>query len=180
MLRLLIILLLTPLFTIAQQYSEVIEIPNKTSDQLYRISKEWFAITFKSANDVIQLDDPIEKKIIGKGIKQVNWTENLNVHFTLIVQFKDNKYKYDIQATEIKIYGGAIYSYDELKGVGTENGLMAEYHEIGIKSIRVNNKSFQERLALNKLAVVKVECTLHGIVNELTSYLKKEDALNNW
>ena len=53
--KLIAVLLFLPLCSFAQQYSEVIEISNKTSDQLYSTAKEWFALTFKSSNDVCLL-----------------------------------------------------------------------------------------------------------------------------
>lgn len=182
---LILILFFFPLFSVAQQYSEVIEIPNNTANQLYSSAKEWFAITFKSANNVIQLDDPIEKKIVGKGIKEPEWvvkniSENLKVYFTLIVQFKDGRYKYDIQSTEIKIYAGASYTYDELKKTGTEDGLKAVYEKMGIKSGRVNKLVFKERLESNKSAVLEVENSLREIVDDLTLALKKGGQTNNW
>ena len=38
-------------------YSEIVSIENNTKDILYGKSKLWFADTFKSSKDVIQLDD---------------------------------------------------------------------------------------------------------------------------
>ena len=91
--KLLLFILLLPVFSFAQQYSEVVEVPGKTADQLYSSAREWFAITFKSAKDVIQMEDPTNKKIIGKGLKKINYIVRgipvvMDMFFTLNVQFK--------------------------------------------------------------------------------------------
>lgn len=77
----------------SQQYSKVIEVPNKTSKELYSSAREWFAKTFVSANDVLQMDDLETGKLIGKGIfLLIDWT----VNFNLEVIVKDGRYKYDL------------------------------------------------------------------------------------
>lgn len=183
--RLFIILIFVPLISFSQEYSEVVEVPNKTSEKLYTSAKEWFALTFKSSNDVIQLDDPAEKKIIGKGVKQVEYLVRkiplfMNVYFTLSVQFKDNRYKYDIQSNEIKSGVGKDYTYKELKLMATEEGLTEYYKRMGVKPWIVGKKNFQENLENNKSVVILIESNLHGIVDNLTSALKKEDKKDNW
>src|SRR5665647_853674 len=176
--KLIAIMLFLPLFSFSQQYSDVVEISNKTSDQLYSTAKEWFALTFKSSNDVIQLDNPAEKKIIGKRVQQVEYIVSkipvfMNVYFTLTVQFKDNRYKYDILSTEIKSSGGKDYTYDELKLISTEKGLAEYYKLMGVKPWMIGKKGFQENLQNNQLLIVLVEKKLHDIVDNLTVYLKK-------
>lgn len=101
--RLLIsILLMFPGLLIAQKYSEVVDVPGKNSDQLYSSAREWFADSFNSANDVLQMDDPVAGKLIGKGtfeltIGYIIWRPN----FTIKIFVKDGKYKYEI--SDIKI-----------------------------------------------------------------------------
>ena len=183
--RLLIVLLLTPLFTIAQQCSEVVEIPNKTADQLYSAAKEWFAIAFNSANDVIQLADPVGKKIIGKGIKKVDFrvkgaSSYFNVNFTLIVQFKDGRYKYDIQSSEINSIAGETFTFELLKELGTEDGLKEYYKKKAVPAWMVSKKQFLANVESNKYVVAEIERQLHATIDDLTIALKKEDATNNW
>lgn len=64
-----------------------------TKNELYSKTKEWFAKSFKSANDVIQMDDKEAGIIIGKG----NFSDRKScgiINFTLKVQVKDGRYKY--------------------------------------------------------------------------------------
>jgi len=106
--KLLLILLFAPLISMAQQYTEVVDVPGKTANQLYVSAKEWIALTFKSANNVIQMDDPTNGKIIGKGSTTVSEAYVMpglvripcklifDVDFTVSIAQKDNKYKVEI------------------------------------------------------------------------------------
>jgi hypothetical protein len=58
-------------------------------ETLYSNALSFFAINFKSANNVIQMSDPISGKVIGKGI-----VDNRDV--TISIFCKDGRYKYDI------------------------------------------------------------------------------------
>jgi len=107
-------MLFLPLFTFSQEYSEVIEVPGKTADQLYSSAREWFAITFKSATDVLKMDDPVSGKLIGKGsshitesyvmsgLIKVPITLDWQPSFTIGIAIKDGKYKCDITEITIK------------------------------------------------------------------------------
>ncbi|MDR8407097.1 DUF4468 domain-containing protein, partial [Acinetobacter baumannii] len=51
---------MTPMTSTQQampEISQVIEVPNKTKDQIFEDSKIWIAQSFKSANNVIQYSD---------------------------------------------------------------------------------------------------------------------------
>lgn len=182
--KLLVILLFLPLFSLAQQYSEVIELPNKSAVQSYRSANEWFAVKFNSAKDVIQLNDSIQKKIIAKGVQVVNHqigkvVAELNVFFTLIVQFKDGKYKYDLTIDEIKTQGAQQFTYNELKEMATEEGLIAYNKRMGI-SWSMGNKMIGKVVESNKLIVTEIDQQLKGMINDLTAALKKDTATTNW
>ncbi|WOE32745.1 MULTISPECIES: DUF4468 domain-containing protein [unclassified Acinetobacter] len=78
---------------------EVIEVPNKTKDQIFEGSKIWIAQSFKSANNVIQYADKDSGSIIGKGNIQYPCDGfidcgafgNDKVNFTIKIDSKDNK-----------------------------------------------------------------------------------------
>ena len=74
-------------------YTEVVEMPGVTKDVLYSRAYEWFAKSFVSANNVIQMQDKEAGKIIGKGC--YGFDKN-KVNFTLSIYLKDGKYKYEI------------------------------------------------------------------------------------
>lgn len=71
--------------------------PELTQDQLFAKAKQWIALNYKSANDVIQLDDKEEGKIICKGnfaLKQSLLLTGRIAH-TLVLDFKDGKFRYN-------------------------------------------------------------------------------------
>jgi hypothetical protein len=85
-------------------FSEVISTDTALKKtELYSRAKAWFAETYKSAQDVIQLDDRENGKIIGKG--SMRYTNNSLsgdassgwIRYTIIVQVKDGKYKYTLE-----------------------------------------------------------------------------------
>jgi hypothetical protein len=85
-------------------YSGVVNVDSTNSKELYVRAHEWFANTFKSAKDVIQLDDKEAGKIVGKGFYDAGIPKSYggiihspligSVNFTVEIQTKDGKYKY--------------------------------------------------------------------------------------
>lgn len=105
--KLLFLLAFFPFISFAQEYSEVVTVPGKSAAQLYSAAREWFAKSFISENNPLLMDDLISGKIIAKGsiqisdsTKTVDWYPN----FTIIVSFKDGRYKTEI--TDISITTG--------------------------------------------------------------------------
>lgn len=77
------------------QKVEVVEIENMDKGHIYNKVLEWLVINYKSANDVIQLKD----KEVGKVIVKGNFSTSMYmkqgwVRHTLILDIKDNKYRY--------------------------------------------------------------------------------------
>lgn len=88
-------------------YEGVISFEGKTKLELQGLLREWIAINFKSAQDVVQLDDEKLGAIIVKGAHSFN-TQSAgiaipnNADFSLNLRFKDNRFKYEIRVTEVK------------------------------------------------------------------------------
>lgn len=80
-------------------YSEVVN-ENGSKDELYSRAREWFAKTYNSAQNVIQMDD--KDKIVGKALMQVYHKafgkDHISgyINYTISIYFKDGKYKYEI------------------------------------------------------------------------------------
>jgi len=73
------------------------------SSELFTRAREWFALTFRSSNDVIQLEDKQNGKLIGKGAfkytsRILYGSEGTKgwVYYTLTIQVKDGRYKFDL------------------------------------------------------------------------------------
>ena len=68
----------------------IIEV-NKPKDELYKLSNEWLAKTFKSSKAVIQYQDKEEGVIVGKGFTSVMYLGPLDTWFTMTIEIKENR-----------------------------------------------------------------------------------------
>ena len=92
-------------------YNEVIQIENIKKDELYLRSKQFFVDVFKSAKDVIQMDDKEAGVVIGKGfndiyIKVIGISTPIQMWYTIKIQSKEGRYKYEIYDIYFKSYPG--------------------------------------------------------------------------
>lgn len=94
-------------------YQEVVDAKGATKDQLYIKGREWFAKSFKSANDVIQMDDKDAGKIIGKATSQGIYTSGglsipYKMLYTISITTKNNKYRYEITSFITQFTGSVM------------------------------------------------------------------------
>ena len=95
------------------EYSKVIEVDSVSKTELYNMANEWFAKTYNSANDVIQLNDKELCKIIGKGRIQSYYKSLGTVHktgylsYTFSFEAKDGRYRYEISEIIHKFDGNS-------------------------------------------------------------------------
>lgn len=98
---------------------EVVEVQGQKKDQLFESSKVWIAKSFKSANNVIQYQDPATGTIIGKGNIQFPCEGFIDcgafgkdkVNFTIQIDTKDDRARvsmYDITITNLTYVQGGI------------------------------------------------------------------------
>ncbi len=103
-------------------YHETIAVPGKSKDELYAAAKEWFVYAYKSANNVIQLDDPANGKLIGKGTFTVPYLGELQVvRHTVTIEVKDGKYRYFIDQFSINDYPFADLPKGQRKNLGAKS-----------------------------------------------------------
>lgn len=112
-----------------------------TKDQLFAKAKQWIALNYKSANDVIQLADENEGKIICKGnfptdmFMKKGWIEH-----TMVLDFKDGRMRYTF--TDFAYYSpGSGKLNFESKSLGGKKKMYAET-EGNIKSAVVSIKTY--------------------------------------
>lgn len=116
---------------------ESIDSVQGTKDELFVKANEWIAVTFKSANAVIQLKDKEAGKLIAKGqmdipIKAGIFKTDLNVQFTISIETRDGRYRFVISDFSTKSYESANrifiherpFTYD-----GREKGFNAVFSE---------------------------------------------------
>lgn len=76
-------------------YTDVVEV-NGDKKELYNKALSWFSRAFRSSNDVLQLKDPEQGKLIGR-FHVVPASSRLgNVSALITILIKDGKYKYEI------------------------------------------------------------------------------------
>tara|TARA_Y100000385_G_C13052950_1_gene620706 strand:- start:858 stop:1382 length:525 start_codon:yes stop_codon:yes gene_type:complete len=75
---------------------DVLEFENKTKDDLFDKTLEWFTLNYNSVNDAVQLKNKESGKIIIKGL-MVFYEEmgkTINIEYTLIFEFKESRLRY--------------------------------------------------------------------------------------
>ena len=82
------------------QCDSVIQEKDKTMAMLYPMIKAWTAVAYKSANSVIQMDDPQNGILICKGVFKYTAPGGMTyryidgwVNYTLKIQVRDGRYK---------------------------------------------------------------------------------------
>jgi len=133
----LIILLLLPLFNFAQtEFTEVVQVDSTTKKTvLYSNSLNWFAKTFKSANNVIQMKDAETGKVIGKGIlsaapKSMGVKGDGSTWATITITSKDGKYKYEFTEIYFQYRAGTTFKYDGQPGMGQKKAFEGWKEEV--------------------------------------------------
>lgn len=77
-------------------YQGVVEVPGVNKIELYRRAYEWVAKTYRSANDVIQMQDKDAGQLVAKGLIRV-YSKSRDVgvvRHTLTIYVKDGRYKH--------------------------------------------------------------------------------------
>lgn len=86
-------------------FEEVVEVLNSSKENLYSKGKIWFVDNFRSADDVLQMDDKEAGVLIGKGYRDIYVDTKImgsiqkyktRAFYTIKIQIKEGKYKLDI------------------------------------------------------------------------------------
>lgn len=111
------------------QSTGVVQVDSLKKDVLFLKTKEWITLNYKSANDVIQLTDKENCKIILKGAFSTNmfmkegWLEH-----TLVFDFKDGKFRYSY--TDFSYYSSGSGKMNfESKSLGFKKRIFATTEE---------------------------------------------------
>ena len=91
-------------------YSNVVQLKDVSKDVMYNRIKHWFADTYNSGKDVIQIDDKETGEIIGEGCFKSSWrarfffAQSVNIWKTIKIQLKEDRFRYEITDFRIKNY----------------------------------------------------------------------------
>ncbi len=117
-----LLFLLLPVFATAQK-SEVINDSAETKAAIYSKSLAWVAMTWKSANNVVQLKDPDAGTIIVKGglnstPKSLGMAVSGNCMTDVTIRVKDGKAKIEFANTNFKWQVGTVWTTEDDKTAG--------------------------------------------------------------
>mgnify|MGYP001340701701 CR=1 FL=1 len=186
-------LFVMPLFIWAQNYSyksEIIEVPNKTADEIYLKAKEWFALSFNSAKDVIQMDER-PTTIIGKGTVSVNFpTEVMKktffipmlVNFTFSSKFKDGRCKYDLIITDVNSSNSGYPTQLFLNYVNgsTIEGAKANFEKTNMQGVKITDKMLINATTSCKCFCDSTYAKMDSLIQDFKTTIVSESTENNW
>jgi hypothetical protein len=156
----------------ALTFSRVVSIENVSKNELYDRAKSWFAETYKSAKDVIQMDDKEAGKLIGKGnfrydskvfsgsTQTTGW-----ISYTITLQVKDNKYRYEI--TNFRHDGNGDYDF----------GLITSSENCPYE-MKSTFKNWRDKVWKDIKSTIAPNAD--DIVLSLTSYMNKQAKKDDW
>ena len=165
-------------------YSDVVKTDSLNKDELFNLTKQWFVDAFKSANDVIQMEDKEYGILTGKGYFEQSFTlylgkmfgsrtYNSNIYFTAKIQCKDGRYKYEFYNFKIK------YTVPGAQNVPSQDIDMTL--EEWFKNMTINaRKKFKEERKANLLRFEEdidkeVKVMINDINNAILNISKEED-----
>ena len=110
-------------------YQGIVTVPGVAKDVSYPKIKAWIATNFASANDVIQLDDRENGKIIVKGntvvlIKSVGLLVDTRVYFALTIDIRDERFRYTYTVSDITSGSPAR---SQMRDMGRDNRTVAQF-----------------------------------------------------
>lgn len=155
------------------EYSKVIQADSLDKTALFVSLNDWFATTYNSANDVIQMADKEAGKIIGKGSfsfsapggmwSPIHHTRG-NVRYTISVTIRDNRYKVEIENFNHK---STYYQYPHSLGIVTN----AKTH----KDKGFGYKAYNEAWTSLKARCWEYANNIFADLEAHTSNIEKED-----
>ena len=159
-------------------FTKVVSLKSKSKEELYLNSKQYFVETFKSANDVIQMDDKEAATIIGKGFTDVfsvmmGISTPVKMWYTIKIQSKEGRYKYDIYDIYFECYGKEYVLPNPYVHKETAEDMFDKknYYKKNGKPLKLA-KHFKSEL------LGKIEVIGHSIENSMKKSMSSSD--DNW
>lgn len=103
-------------------FTQVVEVPGASKNELYARGKVWFANTFQSARNAIQADDKEAGVLIGKGWQPSYYTTAnggvvpFQLWYTVRFAFKEGRYRYSLTDFLVSDYSAYTPSPVEAEG----------------------------------------------------------------
>jgi hypothetical protein len=94
-------------------YTDVVQVEGTSQAELFKRGKIWLASAFKSTKDVIQAEDKEAGFVVAKGFSTINIKSGSIVvpqklYYTVKLNYKDGRYKYELTEFYISSQGTTI------------------------------------------------------------------------
>ncbi|MBY5951606.1 DUF4468 domain-containing protein [Algoriphagus marincola] len=165
---------LLPEFPINQgevEYQEIFEF-EANKENLHGVALKYIGEAYKSAKNVIDVNDPISGLIIVKGVfirpYQKYWTKSnttqtqAEIHHQLTFEIKDNRVRVTLNGMRISYPGTSASSLNEF---------IAEFEKRSIETD--NEKEFKEKANLS-IAINYVDSSMKAFLEGINSFFLKE------
>jgi hypothetical protein len=144
-------------------FTEVIPVNGSTKDQLYIKAKHFFAKAFKSANDVIQLDDKESGTVVGKGFSEILINTGFSpvttrLYYSVKIEVKEGRYRYMIEDLYYKSYANAQMGSIETPAESVF--LKSEYYKKGGQPRTVHSSYKQQVLEKTSILISQLKAIM--------------------
>ncbi len=174
------------------KFQEVVQVPGVSADALYSRAKEWFAETFVSAQDVVQLDDVANHKLIGKGITEeyssyLVFDGSAHAKFTIKIECKNGRYRYSIYGIEesfrVSLDDSGENTYQSFENIfiaSHPKAMAKEREKKGMRPLKL--KKLEKRCSIHIKRYEALVKAMRGVGGSLYNHMSKvtssED--DNW
>ena len=179
--------LLAALFMLQMGYSQelsgVVNFNGRSAEKLFNASREWFALKFQSNKDQVKLADTDTKVFIVNGERRAtvlikNLGVKIRMNFTLKLEFKDGRFKYDFQNVEYReVITTHTIDIEAFKECSTVDGIVEYYKRNGIPKFLEGKKEDEAKRNQENYRIVTTMPS--DIIDDLTSFLKNRKN-ENW
>lgn len=154
-------------------FSDVVKVDSVSSSELYTRARQWVAVNFVSAKDVIQMDDKQSGTFIVKAMTDVRTTFMVKspcgvVTYTLTINVKDGRYKYSFS----NLWHSTDYNVSPRSTIITPGDLRNEKPGGGIMSMGMKNWNGIKQQAKDSIELL--------IVSLKQSMNKQSPKTDNW
>lgn len=131
----------------APNYHGVVPMPGISAMELQGRAREWVALTFQDAHQVMQLDDPTRGVLIGRGYTEVlvNATRNRSgtprlVSFTFRFDFRDGRYRYELRDLGTRVESESASSYTDTYATRRNTYAQLEWRQAATATLATSSR----------------------------------------
>ena len=154
-----LLIFLVPFYGFGQEnfsFSKVIKTNNLSTTDVYIAVNDWFASTYGSSKEVIQVSDKETGKIVGKALMDYSYGKAAygcyegNIDYTIKVNIRDGRFKVDIEnfihSVNIGNSKACALGLITTNEMHSTKGMSKKYHNNAWVNIKENCKTYVENI----------------------------------